>query len=71
MLLYINNAKYSLSDANIKRAMAFAIPYEDLISKAYYNYSIRASISLIIPTTPAAKYIKRDISQEVLVLLRP
>ena len=51
--LYINYAKYPLSDPNVRRAIAYAIPYDDLVSKAYFNYSVRAAPVPIIHTIPS------------------
>ena len=52
ILLYIR-WKYPLNDTNVRRAIAYAIPYDDLVSKAYFNYSIRASPSMIMHEYPA------------------
>ena len=52
-LLYINYAFYPLDQIAVRRAVSYAIPYEDLISEAYFNYSVRASPSMVIDTVPA------------------
>jgi peptide/nickel transport system substrate-binding protein len=59
ILLYMNYEKKALADPNVRRAIAHAIPFDELIAKPYYNYSIRASPSLIVHTSPAAKYIDK------------
>ncbi|MEM4405114.1 MAG: ABC transporter substrate-binding protein, partial [Nitrososphaerota archaeon] len=48
-------------DPNVRKAIAHAIPFDELISKPYYNYSIRASPSLIVHTSPAARYIDKKL----------
>ena len=63
--LYINYAKYPLSDINIRKAIAHAIPYDDLVSKAYFNYSVRAAPVPIIHTIPSyAKWINETLVEE-------
>jgi len=51
-LLYINYAKYPLNNLAVRRAIAYAIPYNDFITKAYFNYSVRASPSMVIDNIP-------------------
>ncbi|RLI25644.1 hypothetical protein DRO57_03540, partial [Candidatus Bathyarchaeota archaeon] len=63
--LYINYAKYPLTDINIRKAIAHAIPYDDLVSKAYFNYSVRAAPVPIIHTIPSyAKWINETLVEE-------
>ncbi|MEM0445298.1 MAG: ABC transporter substrate-binding protein [Nitrososphaerota archaeon] len=61
ILLYMNYEKKALADPNVRKAIAHAIPFDELISKPYYNYSIRASPSLIVHTSPAGKYIDKKL----------
>jgi peptide/nickel transport system substrate-binding protein len=61
ILLYMNYEKKALANPSVRRAIAHAIPFDELISKPYYNYSIRASPSLIVHTSPAAKYIDKKL----------
>jgi len=60
--LYINYAKYPLTVVAIRKAIAYAIPYDELVSKAYFNYSVRAAPVPIIHTIPAyAKWIDEEL----------
>jgi len=61
VLLYIR-WKHPLNNTIVRRAIAHAIPYQDLVSKAYFNYSIVASPSFIIHEYPAyAKWINETV----------
>ena len=61
VFLYIR-WKYPLNDTKVRRAIAYAIPYNDLVSKAYFNYSIRASPSMIMHEYSAyAKWINETL----------
>ena len=63
--LYINYAKYPLSDINVRRAIAYAIPYDALVSKAYFNYSVRSAPVPILHTIPGyAKWIDQDLIEQ-------
>ncbi|RLF20564.1 MAG: ABC transporter substrate-binding protein [Thermoprotei archaeon] len=65
ILLYITYTKYPLNVTVVRRAIAHAIPYNDLVSKAYFNYSVRASPSMIIHIYPAyAKWIDKDLLEK-------
>jgi len=61
IFLWINYNEKALANLDVRRAIAHAIPFDDLISKAYYNYSIRAAPVPIIHTSPAAKYINQTL----------
>ncbi|MEM1909832.1 MAG: ABC transporter substrate-binding protein [Thermofilaceae archaeon] len=63
ILLYIR-WKHPLDNPALRRAIAFAIPYDELISKAYCNYSVRASPSFIIHTSPASKWIDESLLEK-------
>jgi len=56
VVLFINWKK-PLDDPNVRRAIAYALPYQDMISKAYFNYSVQASPSLIHHLGPSAQWI--------------
>lgn len=45
--LYFNNMKKELSNPELRRAVVYAIPYRDIIEKAWSRYSMRASFSLV------------------------
>ena len=62
IVLLITYAKYPLNDTTVRRAIAYAIPYDDIISKAYFNYSVRASPTLIVHIYPTyAKWINETL----------
>jgi peptide/nickel transport system substrate-binding protein len=61
VLLYLNFDKAPLASTDLRRAVAHAIPYDDMISKAYYNYSVQAAAVPIIHTGPAAPLIDEDL----------
>ena len=64
ILVYINYVRYPLNDVNVRRAVAHVIPFDDLISKAYYNYSIRAAPVPIVHTTAAAVWIDESLVEK-------
>jgi len=64
IFLWMNYETKGLDDLNVRRAIAHAIPFDDLISKAYYNYSIRAAAVPIIHTSPAAVYINQSLIEK-------
>ncbi|MCS7111676.1 MAG: ABC transporter substrate-binding protein [Ignisphaera sp.] len=45
--VYINYMRKELSSPELRRAIAYAIPYKDIIEKAWSYYSMRASFSLV------------------------
>lgn len=47
-LLYINYAKAPLNSKALRRAIAYAIPYVEMIDKAYFGYSSQAHPSMVI-----------------------
>jgi len=61
--LYINY-KYPLDDLDVRRAIAHVVPFDELISKAYFNYSIRAAPVPIIHTSPAAQFINDTLVEQ-------
>jgi len=61
VLLYIR-WKHPLNNTAVRRAIAHAIPYQDLVSKPYFNYSIVAHPSFIIHEYAAyAKWINETV----------
>ena len=57
-----NYAKYPLNDINVRRAIAYAIPYDDVVTIAETNYTLRASPSLIFHHIPEyAKWINQTL----------
>ncbi|MEM4872262.1 MAG: ABC transporter substrate-binding protein [Thermofilaceae archaeon] len=65
VLLYIR-WKHPLNNTHVRRAIAHAIPYQDLVSKAYFNYSVVASPSFIMHTYPAyAKWINHTVVEKL------
>lgn len=64
VLLYINYARPPLNNLAVRRAIAHAVPFTDLIDIAYFGYSIQAHPSRIIHTTPAAAYIDEALAEK-------
>lgn len=46
--LYISYFKKELADPTLRKAVAYAIPYVDMLEKAYFGYSPQAHPSLVI-----------------------
>jgi len=46
--LYVNYKKYPLNDPVVRKALAHAIPYKDMLEKAYFSYSVQAHASMVI-----------------------
>jgi len=61
IFLYLNFDKAPLASADLRRAVAHAIPYDDMLSKAYYNYSVQAASVPINHLGPAATLIDEDL----------
>ncbi len=62
ILLYVNQTKYPLNDPNVKLAMAYAIPYQEMLEKAFFGYSIQAHPSMVIDLIESNKqYINYDL----------
>jgi len=64
-VLLINYKKYPLNVTAVRRAIAFAIPYQDLINKAYFNYSVFC----LFENDIIAHFIKYRTDMEALLLL--
>ncbi len=64
ILLYMNFARPALNNPVVRRAIAHAIPFKDLIDIAYFGYSIQAHPSAIMHTSPAAMYIDKELEQK-------
>lgn len=60
----MNFARPPLDNPIVRRAIAHAIPFEDLITKAFHGYSVVAHPSMIIHTLPAAKWIDHDLAEK-------
>jgi len=64
IFLYLNFAKAPLANTALRRAVAHALPFDDMISRAYFNYSIRAASVPIVHTSPAAGLINEDLIEQ-------
>ena len=65
-LLYINNTKPLLNDINVKKAIAYAIPYTEMLKKAYFGYGKQAHPSMVIDVFETyKKYINSDLAKRV------
>jgi peptide/nickel transport system substrate-binding protein len=47
VVLAINNERDYLKNIDLRRAIAYAIPYTDMLEKGYFNYGAQASLSMI------------------------
>jgi len=66
ILLYVNNTKMPLNDINVKKAIAYAIPYVAMIKKAYFGYGAQAHPSMVIDVFETyRKYIDYDLARKV------
>lgn len=61
IFLWMNYESKGLDNPVVRRAIAHAIPFNELISRAQYNYSIRATCVPIVHTSPAAIYINQTL----------
>ena len=59
--VWMNYAKKPLDDTTVRRAIAHAIPFDDMITKAYYNYGSKAVPVPILHTSAAAAFIDEDL----------
>jgi len=54
-LLYINYKRKELASPAVRKAIAYAIPYADMLEKAYFGYGVQASMSMVNDLVPAFK----------------
>ena len=59
--LWINYESKPLDDPAVRRAIAYALPVDEMIEKAYYNYGTKAVAVPIIHTSAAAALIDQDL----------
>jgi len=66
-LLYINYKKNpALANPAVRKAIAYAIPYTDMLEKAYFGYGVQASMSMVNDLVPANKqWIDSDLCNRV------
>jgi peptide/nickel transport system substrate-binding protein len=65
VMLQLNFARPPLDLPAVRRAVAYATPFEALIDKAYFGYSVRASPAMINHTVPAhAAWIAQDLVEQ-------
>jgi len=64
--LYINNTKEPLNNPAVKKAIAYAIPYKEMLQKAYFGYGSQAHPSMVIDLfEPNKQYIDYDLAKKV------
>ncbi|MDK2886759.1 MAG: peptide/nickel transport system substrate-binding protein [Thermosipho sp. (in: thermotogales)] len=64
--VYINNTKEPLNNPAVKKAIAFAIPYNEMLKKAYFGYGKQAHPSMVIDLfEPYKEYIDYDLARKV------
>jgi len=62
IFLYLNHLKPMFKNVAVRKAIAYAIPYTEMIEKAYFGYSIQASLSMVNDLSPAYReWINRDL----------
>ncbi|WP_448378964.1 ABC transporter substrate-binding protein [Fervidobacterium sp.] len=60
--VYLNNTKPGLSDPEVRKAIAYAIPYDDMLEKAYFGYGSQAHPSFVIDLfEPNKQHINHDL----------
>ncbi|MGC9771486.1 ABC transporter substrate-binding protein [Fervidobacterium islandicum] len=60
--VYLNNTKPGLADPAVRKAIAYAIPYDDMLEKAYFGYGSQAHPSFVIDLfEPNKQYINYDL----------
>ncbi|MGW0230214.1 ABC transporter substrate-binding protein [Actinopolymorpha singaporensis] len=59
-MLVINTTKKGLDNPAVRRALAFAINYQDIADKAMSRYSKPANSSVILPTGGESKFFDKD-----------
>lgn len=65
LVLFINNRIEYLRDPVLKKAIAYVIDYEDLLNKAFYDYTTQASMSFVFEVLPQYKvYINETLAQQ-------
>jgi len=65
VVLYINNQVEELKDPVLRKAIAYAINYNELINKAWYGYTEQASVSLVFGIYPEQrKWINTTLARE-------
>ena len=63
--VYLNNTKPGLSDPAVRKAIAHAIPYEEMLVKAYFGYGSQAHPSMVIDLfEPNKQYINYDLARK-------
>ncbi|MGJ8454484.1 ABC transporter substrate-binding protein [Pseudothermotoga sp. U03pept] len=63
--VYVNNTKPGLSDPAVRKAIAHAIPYDEMLVKAYFGYGSQAHPSLVIDLfEPNKQYINYDLAKK-------
>jgi len=63
--VYTNNTKPGLSDPAVRKAIAHAIPYDEMLVKAYFGYGSQAHPSLVIDLfEPNKQYINYELAKK-------
>lgn len=52
VLLYFSHKQPVLQDVNLRKAVAYAIDYKEVLNKAFYDYSPQPSMSLVFEVLP-------------------
>ncbi|KHC92887.1 extracellular solute-binding protein family 5 [Thermotoga sp. Mc24] len=63
--VYVNNTKPGLNDPAVRKAIAYAIPYNEMLKKAYFGYGSQAHPSMVIDLfEPYKQYIDYDLAKK-------
>jgi len=64
--VYVNNTKPGLDSPVVRKAIAYAIPYEEMLKKAYFGYGSQAHPSMVIDLfEPNKQYIDYELARKV------
>lgn len=64
VMLYMNFARPPLNNPAVRKAIAHAVPFTDIIEKAYFGYSVKAHPAMVIHTSPAVVWIDEALAKE-------
>ncbi|ASJ07079.1 ABC transporter substrate-binding protein [Thermococcus pacificus] len=67
VVLYFNHREPVLQDPNLRKAIAYAINYQEVLTKAFYDYSPQPSMSLVFTVFPHYRtWLNTTLAQEYL-----
>lgn len=64
--VYVNNTKPGLNNPEVRKAIAHAVPYSEMLKKAYFGYGSQAHPSMVIDLfEPNKQYIDYDLAKKI------